>query len=251
MDEETLKLLTDLHINNKRQGPGSEVTFERALDLSGIDVEATLSIADIGCGTGSATMSLLQHTKANIVAVELLPAFLEKLRTYANEAGVDSRLTTVEADMSDLPFNDGQFDVIWSEGAIYNIGFEEGVKNWKRFLKHNGVLVASEITWLRSDVPEEVRSHWSQEYPEIDVASNKISILERYGYSPIGYFTLTPDCWLDEYYNPIKEGLSAFLKRNEKSAKAKEIVEAEKREYELYKKYQDYYSYGMYIARKL
>lgn len=251
MDEETLKLLTDLHVNNHRQGPGSETAFKRALDLSGINITANITIADIGSGTGSATIPLLKHTNATITAIELLPTFLEKIRSNAESKGVADRLQTIEADMAELPFQDEQFDAIWSEGAIYNIGFETGVQKWNRFLKPGGVLVVSEITWLRSDIPKEIKSYWEQEYPEIDVASKKLSVLEKNGYSPIGYFTLSPDCWLAEYYEPIQAGISAFLRRNENSSKAREIVEAEKQEYELYKKYQDYYSYGVYIAKKV
>jgi SAM-dependent methyltransferase len=251
MDEETLQLLTDLHINNRRQGPGSPNAFKRALDLAEIDSSTDITIADIGCGTGSATIPLLKQTAAKVTAVELLPAFLEKLRSNAGSEGVDNRLQTIEADMANLPFENEQFDAIWSEGAIYNIGFENGVQKWKKFLKPEGVLVASEITWLRSDIPEELKSYWEQEYLEIDMASNKLAILEQNGYSPIGYFTLTPDCWLNEYYEPIQANLDAFLNRNNKSAKAQEIVEAENNEYELYKKYQEYYSYGVYIAKKL
>lgn len=251
MDEETLSLLSDLHVNNHRQGPGSEEAFKQALDLSGIDVNAVLQIADIGCGTGSATITLLKHTNATLTAVELLPAFLEKLKENAEKAGVADRVVTLEADMADLPFQDEQFDIIWSEGAIYNIGFETGVTNWRRFLKQGGVLVTSEITWLRSDVPDEIKSYWEKEYPEIDVASKKMSVLESCSFSPIGYFTLTPDCWLDNYYTPIQEGLADFLARNENSAKAQEIAEAEKQEFEMYKKYRDYYSYGVYIARRV
>jgi SAM-dependent methyltransferase len=251
MDDETLQLLTDLHVGNRRQGPGSDGAFKRALELSHLDTKATLEIADIGCGTGSATIPLLQHTNATVTAVELLPAFLEKLKVNAKTAGVVDRIQTIEADMADLPFQNKQFDAIWSEGAIYNIGFENGVKNWKRFLKPSGVLVVSEITWTRSDIPEELKSHWEHEYPEADIASNKIAILERTGYSPIGYFTLSPDCWLENYYEPIQRDIGAFLERNKNSTKAIEIVQNEKREYELYKKYQDFYSYGVYIARKL
>jgi ubiquinone/menaquinone biosynthesis C-methylase UbiE len=251
MNDTILQLLADLHINNHRQGPGSDEAFMRALALSGIDTETTIEIADIGCGTGSATIPLLQHTQANITAVELLPAFLNKLQANAEEAGVTDRLTTVEADMGDLPFSDEQFDALWSEGAIYNIGFETGVKNWQRFLKPGGVLVASEITWIRADVPDELQKHWDQEYPEVATASNKIAVLENNGYSPIGYFSLTPDCWIENYYEPLQKNLPAFLERNGRSEEAMEIAETDTHEYELYKKYQDYFSYGVYIARKV
>lgn len=176
------------------------------------------------------------------------PDFLEKLKANAETAGVIDRLQTVQADMDDLPFTDEQFDTIWSEGAIYNIGFENGVKNWKQFLKPGGVLVDSEITWTQADVPQELKAHWAQEYPEVDTAPSKIAILEQNCYSPIGYFTLTSDCWLENYYEPIQANLDEFLVRNGNSKKADEIAEAEKQEYELYKKYQDYMSYGVYIA---
>lgn len=250
MDAETVRLLADLHVGNKRQGPGSAEAFQLMLSLSGIDTKAKLQIADIGCGTGSSTISLLQNTNAAVTAVELVPVFLEELTVQAKTAGVEERVETLEADMGSLPFADEQFDVIWSEGSIYNIGFTKGVKEWKKFLKPSGVLVVSEITWLTTDIPELLRNHWEQEYPEIDTASNKIAVLEKNGYTPIGYFPLNSDCWLQNYYLPLRANFADFLERHDHSDSAKAIIEAEEKEIELYKQYQDYYSYGVYIAKK-
>lgn len=249
MNEQTLKLLTDLHLNNKRQGPGSDEAFAQALALSGIDVEAEIQIADIGCGTGSATILLLKATNAHVTAVDFLPAFLDELSKQAEAQGVSDRLTTLSADMTDLPFTDNQFDVIWSEGAIYNIGFKTGVNAWKRFIKPGGILVASEITWLTNETPNELLAHWNREYPEVATASEKMEVLENAGYTPIGYFPLTADCWLKEYYHPIETGLEDFLIRNGKTEEAQAVAETERKEIALYKKYKDYVSYGMYIAR--
>jgi SAM-dependent methyltransferase len=99
--------------------------------------------------------------------------------------------------MDTLPFADEEFDVIWSEGAIYNMGFEAGVSAWRRFLKPGGKLIVSEITWLTAERPSALQSHWDAEYPEIDVASAKIGILERRGFTPEGYFYLPTSCWID------------------------------------------------------
>jgi len=66
MNEETLQLLTDLHIRNHRQGPGSKEAFMQMLALSGIDTGVELEVTDIGSGTGSATIPLLQNTKAKV-----------------------------------------------------------------------------------------------------------------------------------------------------------------------------------------
>jgi len=250
MNEQTIKLMADLHVGNHRQGPGSEAAFLRALELSGIDTEAPLEIADIGCGTGVSSVLLATHTKAHITAVDFLPAFLEKLEENAKQAGVADRITTLTADMGDLPFERKQFDVIWSEGAMYNIGFQIGVEQWKKYLKPNGTLVATEITWLTSDMPEEIRIHWEKEYPEIASASVKIKQLEDAGYSLLGYFPLSSDCWLEKYYEPLQHGFADFLARNGNSEDAQAVVKAEEHEIALYKKYKEYYSYGCYIAQK-
>jgi SAM-dependent methyltransferase len=111
--------------------------------------------------------------------VDFLPEFLDELQSRANDHSVADRITTLNCSMDTLPFAEGEFDVIWSEGAVYNTGFEAGVSAWRRFLKPEGKLIVSEITWLRAARPPELQSHWETEYPEIDVASAKIGLLER------------------------------------------------------------------------
>ncbi len=96
-----------------------------------------------------------------------------------------------------------------------------------------------------------LQDHWDSEYPEIDVASAKIRILEKNGYSPIGYFVLPEHCWLKQYYRPMQAGFDNFLKRNGNSAEARAIVAAEQKEIDLYETYKAYISYGVYVAQKL
>jgi SAM-dependent methyltransferase len=244
------QLLVDLHKPARRQGPGGDAETEKALDLAGIDRSAPLQIADIGCGTGASTLLLAQLLKARITAVDFLPEFLDVLVTRAEELGVADRVSTLACSMDDLPFADEELDVIWSEGAIYNIGFARGVAEWKRFLKPGGILVASEITWLTDARPAELQQHWDREYPEIDLASAKIRALEKNGYAPIGYFVLPERCWLDEYYRPMQARFDDFLERHGHSAEARAIVAAEQHEISLYETYRAHVSYGVYIARK-
>jgi ubiquinone/menaquinone biosynthesis C-methylase UbiE len=250
MDELTLALITDLFLKTDRQGPGSEAAFAQMLTAAGVDRTAPLRIADIGCGTGSATIPLLQHTNATVTAVDFLPAFLERLSQRAKEADVDERLEILNADMNNLPFTDEQFDVIWSEGAIYNIGFPNGINAWRSFLKPGGTLVVSEITWLHPEPPEPLRSHWEREYPDIALPSQKISQLEQAGYTLLHYFPLPPDCWTEHYYTPLQTEFEPFLERHGHSEAAQNIVSENKTEIELYQTYQDCFSYGVYIAQK-
>lgn len=244
-------LLIDLHKDGHRQGPGGDAETELALDLTTIDRSAPLRIADIGCGTGASAILLARLLpNARITAVDFLQDFLDVLARRAASAGVADRISPLARSMDDLPFADGELDVIWAEGAIYNIGFEKGVAGWRRFLKAGGLLVASEITWLADARPAELQDHWDREYPGIDVASAKIEILEKHGYSPLGYFVLPPRCWLDEYYRPMQARFADFLDRHGNSEDAREVVAAEQREIDLYDKHKAHYSYGVYVARK-
>lgn len=245
------QLLIDLHKDAERQGPGGNPETKLALDLLEIDKTAPLKIADIGCGTGASTLVLAEQLDAQITAVDFLPDFLEVLETRAKQKELSEKISTLCCSMENLPFNDAEFDVIWSEGAIYNIGFEKGIKDWHRYLKPGGLLVVSEITWLTNFRPLEIQNYWEVEYSEIDLASAKFALLEEYGYSPIGYFVLPEHCWLENYYQPMQVRFQDFLKRNNHSEDAHSIVEMETREIELYEQYKAYYSYGVYIARKL
>lgn len=245
------QLLIDLHKSADRQGPGADSASEKALSLAMIDRTRPLKIADIGCGTGASTLLLARLLEAQITAVDFIQDFLNELEGRAETMGLSERVTTLCCSMDNLPFADEEYDVIWSEGAVYNIGFERGVIDWKRYLKVGGVLVVSEITWLTSSRPPDLQQYWEREYPEIDVASSKIGVLEKNGYSPLGYFVLPEHCWLENYYRPMQNRFEDFLNRNGHSEEARAIVEAANREIELYEQYKSYYSYGVYIARRL
>jgi SAM-dependent methyltransferase len=187
---------------------------------------------------------------ARITAVDLFPEFLEVLEDRAREAGVSGSIETLAGSMDSLPLPAEAFDLIWSEGAIYNMGFREGISAWRRFLRPGGILAVSEITWLQPDPPEEIRRHWESEYPQIGTASEKIAVLEREGFDLVGYTVLSPTAWIDAYYRPTAERVPAFLERHRGGSEAAEIVALEREEADLYGRYRDWFSYGFYITRK-
>ncbi len=247
---EDYQLLIDLHKRAKRQGPGGDAETRKAIDLAMLDLSAPIKVADIGCGTGSSALLLARILNARITAVDFLPEFVEVLKANAEREGLTQKIDPLVCSMDNLPFESDEYDVIWSEGAIYNMGFENGINDWKRYLKPGGLLVVSEITWTTNDRPIELQKYWEAEYPEIGTASSKISVLESSGYSPMAYFALPERCWIDNYYQPLQDGFAEFLTRNPNGEDANAIVEAEKKEIALYEKFKKYYSYGVYIARK-
>jgi SAM-dependent methyltransferase len=248
MDE--LALLSDLHARNARQGPGGDDETRLAMRLAGLAEQSGLRIADIGCGTGASALILAHDLDARVTAVDALPDFLTALEGRAARAGLSARITTLAASMDDLPFAPETLDVIWSEGAIYNMGFENGIRAWRRFLKPGGVLAVSELTWLTADRPAEIEAYWTREYPEVATAGAKIALLEKHGYTPIGYHALPEVCWRENYFRPLEAGFDAFLNRHAADAGAQEVIRAQREEIALYERYARYFGYGFYIARR-
>ena len=252
MDDQTwFALMADLHRDGTRQGPGSGEETLRALELTRLDRAARLQVADIGCGTGASTLALASRLpNARITAVDLFPEFLDVLTERARAAGCSEQIETLAESMDSLPFAAESLDLIWSEGAIYNMGFSAGVEAWRPFLRPGGVIAVSEITWLRPDPPEEIRQHWNSEYPEIATASEKIAILERAGYDLLGYLVLPSTNWIDNYYEPTEERMPAFLERHAELSEAADLVDMARREEDLYRRYRDWLSYGFYVDRQ-
>ncbi|MEW8338481.1 MAG: class I SAM-dependent methyltransferase [Candidatus Thiodiazotropha taylori] len=252
MNEELLfSLMVDLHLNGERQGPGSEEQTLRALAHTQLDTSSPLKVADIGCGTGASTLVLAKSLpNAQITAIDLFPEFLNVLTNRVEAEGVSAEVKVMEGSMDALPFAKDSFDLIWSEGAIYNIGFKRGIELWKPFLKTGGVLAVSEITWLHPNPPEEIREHWEAEYQEISTASEKIQVLEASGYDLLGYSVLPPSNWIENYYVPTESRIPEFSTRHEGVKEVDELISMERQEAKLYEQYKKWFSYGFYVVVK-
>jgi ubiquinone/menaquinone biosynthesis C-methylase UbiE len=108
-----------------RQGPGSQEATLKALSF--IDnIQTKSKIVDLGFGTGAQTIVLAQNTPGNIIAIDLFPAFIGQLNDKV-KLNLQSRVRGVVGSMEKLDFQSNEFDVIWCEVAIYNIGFEKGL----------------------------------------------------------------------------------------------------------------------------
>lgn len=153
--------------------------------------------------------------------------------------------------MDNLPFQSEEFDLIWSEGAVYNIGFERGINEWRNFLKPGGYIAVSEASWFTEKRPVEIEEFWKEAYPEIDIISNKVGQMQKAGYIPIASFVLPESCWIDHFYVPQVSAQDAFLKKHPENKAVEEFIAYQRHEAELYYKYKEYYGYVFYIGKKI
>lgn len=243
-------LICEYFSGMERQGPGSpEVTLKA---LSFVDNLTDKSrIADIGCGTGGQTMTLAKQVEGQITALDLFPDFIDIFNHNAKLLGLQDRVRGIVASMDHLPFQEEELDLIWSEGAIYNIGFERGLNEWRKYLKTGGYIAVSEASWFTDERPVEINKFWIDAYPEIDTIPNQVVKIHKAGYLPVATFIFPETCWTDNYFALHDIAREVFLNKYAGNKTAEEFVASEKYEEELYHKYKEFYGYTFFIAKKI
>lgn len=245
-----INLICEYFKQMERQGPGSpDVTIKALSFINNLNEKS--QIADIGCGTGGQTMVLADKAPGFITGIDLFPAFIEIFDRNAAKAGLNERVKGIVGTMENLPFKDEELDLIWAEGSIYNIGYEKGLTEWRRFLKPGGFIAVSEASWFTEERPAEIEAFWNDAYPQIDTIPNKLKQLQDAGYVPYASFILPEDCWIEHFYSLQAEAQKSFLEKYPDNEMAIHLVKNERHEAELYNMYKDYYGYVFYIGRKL
>lgn len=245
-----LSLLCEYYANFERQGPGCPEVTVKALSFIG-DLNDDSKIADIGCGTGGQTIVLAQHSRGKVEGLDLFPTFIDLLNRNVEKHHLHERVKGIVGTMDKLPFGAEELDLIWSEGAIYNIGFERGLQEWKRFLKPGGFIAVSEVSWLTDERPAEIDAFWMDAYPGIDTISNKVAQMQQAGYIPIATFILPENCWTEYFYKPQHKVQEDFLRQYPGNKTVEEFINSQKQEEHLYNKYKDFYGYVFYIGKKI
>lgn len=245
-----LDLICEYFLNTERQGPGSPEATLKALSFIDNLNEQSL-IADLGCGTGGQTMMLAQHAPGHITGLDFFPKFIDRFNSNAKKLNLQDRVKGIIGSMDDLPFGEEEFDLIWSEGAIYNIGFERGLNEWRKYLKTGGYIAVSESSWFTDERPAEIHDFWMEAYPQIDTIPNQVARIQKAGYLLVASFILPETCWIDHYYTPQVKTREKFLAKYAGNKFAEEFIAMSHREEELYRKYKEFYGYVFYIAKKI
>ena len=243
-------LICEYFSSIERQGPGSpEITVKA---LSFIDNVTNISkIADIGCGTGGQTMVLAKNVLGNITGIDLFPYFINLFNKNAKDQNLNNRVKGLTSTMDNRPFQDEELGLIWSEGAIYNIGFERGLNEWNRFLKKGGYIAVSEATWFTTERPAEIQEFWQNAYPEIDTIPNKVAQMQKAGYIPVATFILPENAWTEHFFVPQAVAREKFREKYAGNKAAEQFIAYQQYEMELYYKYKDYYGYVFFIGKKI
>lgn len=250
MDEERKRIFLELHSTNHHEGPGNFAATQRAFSLLK-DLPEKPQILDIGCGPGRQTMDLSRLTEEGlIIALDAHPPYVDRLEREVINQDETERIFPVVGNMSNLPFEKQSMDLIWSEGAVYNIGFEVGLREWKSLLRRKGYIVISELCWLKSNPPAELKEFWKEEYPNMQFSDYNLRVLQDIGYKYIDHFVIPESAWW-AYYKPLQKRIRQLRKKYQDNRDAKFILDLEQKEINLYRKYSEFYGYVFYIGQVL
>ena len=241
-------LFFELFSGLPRQGPGTAASTRRALGLVP-GVGPRTRVLDVGCGTGAQTLVLALGSPARIVAVDNHPPYIDVLSREAHRLGVADRLEARVADMRRLDFPDRSFDLIWCEGAIYNVGVEAGLRDWRRLLRRDGHVALTEVCWRKPEPPAECAAFWEREYPAIRDTDALLEAVEACGYRTVGHFPLPASAWWDDYYRPLQDNLTAFRKRHRDAPDAQDLADQCQNEIDIWHAHSAFYGYEFLVLR--
>ena len=243
-----MEFFFEIHKDLPREGPGDAESTRRAYRKC-VTLPEQSAILDVGCGPGAQTLELADLSEGIIQAVDTHQPFLDRLQRKVKEMGLEERVFVSNQSMFDLNFPPASFDLIWSEGAVYIMGFEAGIRAWKKLLNQNGYIAVTELTWLQADPPSEVKTFWENAYPDMKTLEQNLNVIHACDYYLIDYFVLPTTSWTEEYYRPMQARIDMLRERNKHDPEILKFLDEEQAEIDLYNKYYQWYGYVFYIMQ--
>ena len=243
---EQIEALIELHRGLKRLGPGDASFSKHILSLLP-QLPQNPCIVDLGSGTGAGTLILAAWYKTRITAVDFSRPFLEELQRHAAAEGLDHLIRTEEADIGNLNWPAASIDLLWSEGAAYNLTFEGALKAWRPLMAINGLAVISEISWFTNKIPGPVLKFWGEAYPVIAAESENARRANGAGFEVLGIHRLPSEAWWTNYYEPLKARMNSLQPAANSVMQA--VIDETEVEIELFRNCEDSYGYSFYILK--
>jgi len=187
-------------------------------------------ILDIGCGSGVPTIELAKLSKGKAVGIDIDQILLDRLNRKIEKEGLSNRVEIRKCSMFEMDFPDASFDIIWAEGSISVIGFERGLKEWRRLLKPGGFLVVHAETRKMLD---------------------KLERIPSFGWKLLDYFLLPEDAHWTEYYKPLEIRIQELSAKYKNDSETLAVLRKHQNEIDMVKRNPKEFSSAFYIIRKL
>ncbi len=240
--------LFDVYEHLPRQGPGSRASAVRALDLcSGLPPSP--AVLDLGCGTGGQTLHLVELTAGSIVAIDSHAPSIELLRIASEERGLAHRVEPRVGDISRPDHAAESFDLIWSEGALYNIGVDNALRIYHQLLRAGGYFAFTEAVWCKEDPPSEAKASFA-DYPAMGRTRDVLTKIDESDFSLVDHFTLPNEDWWDEFYTPMAHRIEEVRSKYTDDPEALAALDELAQEAGMRRRCSGYYAYEFFVVQR-
>ena len=230
-----------------RQGPGNRACAARALAFCR-ELPPAPAVLDLGCGVGGQTLHLAELTSGSIVALDSHAPSIERLRATVAARGLAERIRPVVGDMASPGLPSASFDLVWSEGALYNIGIENALRICHGLLRPGGYLAFTDAVWRKENPPPEVKASFELDYPAMARVSDILAVIERAGFALLGHFSLPDEAWWDDFYTPMQQHIEDLRSRYADDGKALAVLDQLAQEPAMHRRHSDHYAYEFFVV---
>ena len=245
-DDPYIRALIRLHVGLDRLGPGDDDFTRFILDQLG-GLPPVPRIADLGCGAGAGALLLAEKYRGRVKAVDFARDFLDRLEARAQQRGLLDYIEIIEADIGRLDWAPGCIDLLWSEGAAYNISFDGALGLWRPLLADGGIAMISELNYFSAEPPAAVRRYFRDAYPGIRTESANAAAIESSGFELAAVHRLPAQAWWDNYYGPLGKKISGLTPVDDRVMQA--VIDDTRAEMEFFRVHEKDYGYSYYIMR--
>jgi len=244
------EIFFDLYEGLPRQGPGNRTCAEKALGLCS-DLPSTPAVLDLGCGVGGQTLHLVALLPGAIItAIDSHAPSIERLRATVAKRGFAERVRPLVGDMAHHGLPPENFDLIWSEGALYNIGIENALRVCYGLLRPGGYLAFTDAVWRKENPPPDVKASFDLDYPTMGRVPDVLAVIAKTALSLVEHFTLPDEAWWDDFYTPMERRIEKLRDKYVGDAEALAVLEQLAEEPELHRRHSDYYAYEFFVTRR-
>ncbi|WP_417627125.1 class I SAM-dependent methyltransferase [Pararhodobacter aggregans] len=222
--------LVDLFLRLDRAGPGNAESLRWALGVARTPADAR--VLDAGCGTGADTGTLLAAVPGGTVtALDAAADFVASVATRY------PAVTALQGDMAEPPA--GPWDLIWSAGAVYNLGVGRALEAWRGVLAPGGRVAFSDLRWTTPTPPKEAAAFWQAGGVTLTDAAGLEVEVRAAGWRVLGARWVGRAGWA-RYYDPLDVALA--------EEPDSELTRALKAEIALWKRWGDSYDYRLLVV---
>ncbi|MBZ9571537.1 class I SAM-dependent methyltransferase [Methanobrevibacter sp. TMH8] len=166
--------------------------------VSHLKIKENDVILDIGCGGGVNVKRFAEMiSKGKVYGIDYSEVSVEKSSNMNKLAIDDGKVEIIQGSVSDLPFDDGTFDIVTGFETVYFWpNFIEDLKEVNRVLKTNGVIFICNEAVGDEDILEEMKEHIELLDMKIFSEEDLYSALSISGFTNISTFRKEGTPWV-------------------------------------------------------